>query len=657
MPRSPWFTRRNLPDSVRDLTSWPEVDIGALETEIADHVARRQRAIRAYLQGHAMRFIRKDCGISTTELLRCLNRCVTRNPDDGRLYGWRALLPWQHTRQYVRLAAPRQGSRGNVGAFSQFLRDHPEIATPLDAVILKTKVHDALRESRYSHKETYGHFRRLCLQAGISETQYPRNASDGGRRAVRRYALDVLRAHFSKHAARTGGRDAAVRARIGRGVGEPFSAEAPFDLVSIDAHRLNFIGCIGIPTPARVEIVPIRRFQLLPVIEHHSTAALGYTVAITREANAQHAVKAVKHALTPWTQRALSLPGHEYPRGAMMPSAALPETQGLCWNALLIDNASINCSTAIAEDLRKRLGCALNFGGVRQWYRRPLIESLFSALERAGFLRLPNTTGTGPADPLRPDAVANAVKYQMLFEQMLDLIDIVICSYNAHVPETGGPSPLERLSEAVLAAPVLWLPRTLPVLPAHVPELGVEVLTMTVVGNRKKGRRPYVQYLGVRYSSPVLSHAYDLIHQEIRVHVQHEDLRTFKAFLPSGEELGILNATGGWDRTRHDRALRKEILRAINDRSLVCNPGDDPIQSYLVLKAQEALARQKRRGRRITVSPEASALARAVHVSEQPVPEVDSPPIPPSMTPQPLDPSPIPLPSFVPRIRHRGHHK
>lgn len=656
MTKSPWYTRRDLPESLRDLTLWAGVDLDALSPPVRDKVSRRQRAIRAYLQGHALSHIRADCGIANTELLRCLNRCIAEH-EDGGIFGWRALLPWQHTRTYVRLAAPVTGASGNGGSFMQFLRDHPEIATPLDEVILKTKAIDALRESRYSHKETYGHFRRLCLRAGIPVTRYPLNAKDDGRRAVRRYALELLKTHFSEHAARTGGTNARLRARIGLGVGRCFSSEVPFDLVSIDAHRLNFIGCIGIPTSTRIEVVPIQRFQLLPVVEHYSRAVLGYEVAITREPGAHDVIKAVRHALTPWSPRKLTLPGHAYPDGAMLPSA-LPDLRGLCWSALLIDNASIHCSTAVAENLRKRLGCALNFGPVRRWYRRPLVESVFSALERAGFLRLPNTTGTGPADPQRPDAVANAVKYEMLLEEMLDLIDIVICTYDATVRDSLGKiSPLERLSEAVLAAPAQWLPRSLPPLPPWVPELGAIVLTLTVRGSRKQGRRPYIQYEHVRYSSPVLSQAHDLIGQKIRVHVQNEDLRTVKAFLLTGEELGILNATGGWDRTRHDLSLRQHVLRAAEDRTLIVGPGEDPIQTFLVLKAQQALTRQNaRRRRRPTVSQEATALVRAARTSEQPVPEVD--PMIAQSTPPPLMRSPtIPLPSFVPPLRHRGVQK
>jgi putative transposase len=203
--------------------------------------------------------------------------------------------------------------------------------------------------------------------------------------------------------------------------------------------------------------------------------------------------------------------------------------------------------------------------------------------------------------------------------------------------------------------PGFWLPRTLPPLPPWVPELGVTVLTKAIRGDRKQGRRPYIQYERVRYTNPILASAYDLIGRQIRIHVNVEDLRTVKAFLPSGEEIGVLTAATGWNRIQHDRGLRQNVNRAIHDKSLAVAPGEDAIQSYLVLKAQQALEqRDAKKSRRHTVSPAGTALARAVRVSAQPVPAIPSRALPASDSPVPLSLRNASLPSFVPQVRHRG---
>jgi len=643
-----------MPDSYRDVSVWPALDLEALDEATRSSVERRQRAICAYLQGQPIRAISVDCRLTKTQLLRAFNRCLVLHTD-GRIFGWRALIPGSRTREYTRLAPPRNDKKGNAGAFTLFLRTHPEIKFGLDTVILKSVEVDAVRESRSSHREHLGTFRRLCVRAGIPRTVYPLNAVDGGRRAVSAYALKLLRANFAARAAKSGGKDAVSRARVGMGLGERFSSQSPYDLVAIDSHRMNFIGCIGIPTPEGVQVVPIDRLHLIPVIECYSTAILGYHIAIGREPAASDIEKAIRNALSIWKPRRLSLPRLNYPEGASMPSAAIPGLAGVCWNALLLDNASVHYASRIIESGRRRLGCAINFGPVGRWDRRPEVESWFSSLERSGLTRLPNSTGYGPADPQRSDGVVKAVKYQIMLDEMFDLIDILVCTYNAKPRECLGKlSPLEVLSEALLMAPSRWLPRKLPELPISIPELGTLVHTATVRGNSQEGRRPYVQFAGVRYASPVLSSGYELIGSQVRLHVTTEDLRSVKAFLAGGEELGVLMALGGWDRTPHDLALRKAIIRAIDAHELVVGPGEDPVQQFALALAERTVSNYRNRKQsRPTISNDATALTRVVRATQGAIPKVDfdkplAPSLPAAST---FDEE---LPSFIPKLRHRG---
>jgi hypothetical protein len=653
-----YYNRRTLPPELRDLTQWPEVDTEALEPKVLALFMRREKAIRAYLDGHRLKDVWKETRIGRHEVVRLLNRCVSPH-EDGRLFGWRGLLPWNRTCGYVRLAGPCPNIGGNAGLFAQFLRDRPEIAGPLDETILTAKQRDALRESRFSHREVYGRFRRLCVEAKIPGTQYPLSNADAGRRAVRRYARNLLLSNFTERAERLGGANARLRSHLDLAIGERFTSQTPFDLVSLDAHRLNFVGCLGVRESGKIRAIPIKRLNIIPVVELRSTAVLGYAVSIGAEPSAQDIVQAVKSALTPWKPRQLVVEGHRYPEAAKMPSAAIPETAGLCWNALLIDNASVHCANAVSEGLRKRLGCAINFGPVRQWYRRPLVESLFSALERSGFTRLPNSVGYGPADPLKGDGVASAVKYEMMLEEMLDLIDIVICTYNATPRESlGHLSPLQALADAMLCAGTQWLPRLLPELSQGAPELGTQALTVRVRGNREKGRRPYIQYRGVHYASPILSGAHDLIGEPIQVHVRPDDLRTLKAFHTNGEEIGILTATGGWSRTAHDAKLRKEVLDAVESNALVVGPDTDPIQELLVLKRWQLLKKEREKTGAPKISKEATDLARMLKVAGKTLDAGAMPTVAASNSHHGSTQSTgDTLPSFVRRLKHRGVKK
>src|SRR6202041_4113661 len=98
-----------------------------------------------------------------------------------------------------------------------------------------------------------------------------------------------------------------------------------------------------------------------------------------------------------------------------------------------IDNASIHYSKIVAGQIPRSIGCTVSWGPYGDWYQRPEIESLFSALERRGFLSLPNSTGTGPQDPRRNDSVKNAVDLEITWDELLDLIDVSVCTSMATV--------------------------------------------------------------------------------------------------------------------------------------------------------------------------------------------------------------------------------
>jgi hypothetical protein len=129
-----------------------------------------------------------------------------------------------------------------------------------------------------------------------------------------------------------------------------------------------------------------------------------------------------------------------------------------------------------------------------------------------------------------------------------------------------------------------------------------------------------------------------------------------KAFLTSGEEIGVLTAFSGFHRTQHDLALRQSVMRAIRDKELAIAPGEDPIAAFNVLKATQALARRtNQRTRRHVINPEATELARALQKSALPVPTIsESVPGKTAIRSPGSAPDSSPTPSFVPRVRHRG---
>jgi putative transposase len=651
MDQERYFTSRTIPDQYRDTSAWPQIDLTVFSANDRFYLERIQRGIRAYLDGLSLAVVCRECELNPSEVLRRLNRAL-RLHYDGHIYGWRAILPWTRIKRYTRIAPLREDGRGLSGAFRTFLEAHPGVATLMNKVITTGKIEGRIHTARLTTRDFLFELRHLCGKHHISLTQYPFNTADGGKRSLARYIKALRERDFASGARMLGGPDAATRARTGTGFERTFIARHPFEIVSADAHRLNFHGTVRIPVNGKIRHFPIRRLNLVALLDHDTRCVPGYYVAVGQEVGASAVLRAVRNALGFWKPRKLS-PGLFYPEGAALPSGVIPEAVGQCWSLFLIDNASIHYSKLVADQISDRIGCSTLWGPYGDWFQRPEIESLFSSLSRRGLLSLPNSTGTGPEDPLRNDSVKNAVDLEITWEEMLDLVEVSICTYNGTVRrEFGNRSPLQRLSDA-FSRPATWLPRTQPHRPPSAPDLDVIRVELAIRGAIDKGRRPYVQYQNVRYTSPVLANLGQLIGTKIIAHVVEDDLRQFRVFLKNGAELGILRAMGGWDTSPHDIALRKAIIKAIREDHLVVSSGENPVMAYINHKARSVLKRASKGAKRPTILPEATQLAKAIQVSQEDVPEINDDWMPPRPERVHEDPTEA-NPSFVPPIKHRG---
>lgn len=650
------YTRRRLPAHLSDPQCWPSLDVSALDERAQTRYWKIHKALSAYLQGEPLSRSASSQGLSKAELLRHLNRCVARHAD-GRIFGWRALRPGAHTAPYRRRAksSGQRRDRGLAGAFAQLLNDYPQIREALDARILKKRskatATKQLHEILPSANNLHGVFVQLCIDAGIGPNQYPRNVESQAKSALDRYVREVQRRSFAIGARLLGGADAAVRARVGTQHQKNLYAEAPMDIVSIDAHTIDAIGTVRVNTPRGAQDIPLTRLQFVPLVDHGSNAIFGYHVAIRRECTGRDVLRAVKNALDLWQPRTLTLPGHRYPEGAGMPSALVPALRGCCWAMCLIDNASIHYSQSVAEQVRRRTGWAVNWGPVGQWYRRELVESIFSSLERAGFHRLPNTTGSSPTDPLRGNAAAAAIAHQITWDEMLDLLDVLIATYNIRPQKAlGWRSPIQVLRDWVSHGQ--FLPRRLPESPAGSPELDCVLERCTVRGNLAQGRRPYIQFEHVVYTNAALAASAALIGVELRIHVRDTDMRTVMAFLPDGSELGVLIAKGTWGRIPHDLETRQAVFAQIKAGKLILGPNEEPIQAFLRSKAEQVSRAAQRSSKRVHTSEPATTLVRLASASQLPIPDASTPRR--SVASIQRMPEHGDLPSFVRRINHRA---
>src|SRR5471032_3315513 len=96
------------------------------------------------------------------------------------------------------------------------------------------------------------------------------------------------------------------------------------------------------------------------------------------------------------------------------------------------------------------IGCAVNFGPVRAWWRRHLVERIFEKLTQRGLQRLPSTHGKGPGDPRSRDPNAKAIKFRIMLTDLISVIYDCIREHNTQENEgLQWASPLQTVQAAL----------------------------------------------------------------------------------------------------------------------------------------------------------------------------------------------------------------
>ena len=616
------YTIKTLPPEWRDTNLWPSIDLSQLDKIERERFDRLAAGLMLYLRSGSRSAAAKAAGCSGTSLVRLLNRCVQVSAD-GCITGWAGLIAHRRVVAYTRRiplpTGPRAGEGGGAGAFARLLTQHSDIRQLLDDAIDKGIGRGAVRGQLPSAKVIFALFKRWC-EKHLSSDDYPLNSKTKGRRSLERYVKEAIAAR--PRAKDTWfGQTAASGLRVGTGVKSFDFGQLPFDLVGLDAHKLHAVGIVVVNGPAGPQKVPIERLWIYTAVDVATRAILGYSVAIRTEPTAAHLEEALSSALTPWKPRDLRIAGMSYRRGAGLPCGSIEGLLSCRPVALRIDNAAQHFAHRIIHGVRRRLGCVVSWGPVGAWWANAITERVFGILELHGFQRLPSSMGSNALDPQRRDPVRQAIAHAIEWQELVDLVDVSVANYNAEPQRgLGQRSPLDVMRAYLDAEPPTLLPRVGVPPTVTAPALGISVENKFVRGTCKKGRivRPYVQVDGVRYSNPVLSSRFDLIGQSLVVHVQENDMREMGAFLNDGNDIGALCALDrGWQKSPHNRDMRKQINRLVNDGQLLSD-SEDLVAMYLEYLSAKAHVEAKARPGK--VSRTATVLAEAAHTSGLPLP-------------------------------------
>ena len=97
---SPLLTQiRGVSPECLDTANWPTIDEANLPDKTRKAYLARKRAVNLLLRGSSAQTIKSRTGITIDYIRRLIRQCCVRTHPDGRLWGWRGLVPWTHCRR------------------------------------------------------------------------------------------------------------------------------------------------------------------------------------------------------------------------------------------------------------------------------------------------------------------------------------------------------------------------------------------------------------------------------------------------------------------------------------------------------------------------------------------------------------------------------
>lgn len=554
---------KKLPKEWRDTDKWPRPpDIVA--APFREAYERRVNAITAYVKGESLRSIAQNEHLSPSLLYSLFDAC-TRLADDGQICGFRAAVPYAHTKGYQRSKALESVSiergRGAAGLFTALLTRHAFAAELLVAQAQKYVASEWDKRRIPVGREHRAFLRRLAKVVPVDE--YPFIVVNQGREGYRLAlvrAIDAARNQLS----------ATIRTSLWR----EFLPNRPeiFRRVQLDAHRLDKpipILLVGRKGRGRVKLI---RPWLLAAVEVESGACLGWHLCIDAEPSQVDVLACLYSMMNPWTPRErFEISDLDYREGDGMPSGVVTSCRGRFVDAFYLDNALAHHANNLRAVVLTKLHATLHLGSPGEPRTRSEIEQLFNTLTHQNVQHLIGSVRPDMSNRERRRALADAEKYAMTIEWLEEYLEVVICRYNnteraAHYDSTPlnclageAEDALVRADESDRAA---W--RSL---------LTIEMM-LTV--RASEGHPPHVNYEGAAYSNDLLRVAHEWVGKSIAITVNLMDLRKVEAHLPNGKSLGSLIALREWQHFKHDYRVRKKLNQAIHDGRFRWSPDETP---------------------------------------------------------------------------------
>lgn len=565
----------NLLDLRQDRENWSPIKTELWPYNKKDSYDKRKKAVDMYIDDFSAQEIFDVTGINHDKVAKFVARCIKINPISGKQYGYAGLIP----NKKIANNAPsneRNSTSKTKGAFKALLLRYPDLDVFIrDSYFGKL---NAVFEKNISPSNLHKKFLAECKRLKIQDYEYPFNTNDNAQRTFYAY-LKQLEKEYANFAMTREKRNIQQK-YFSTGIGKSVRPAplAPFSVVQLDGHKIDMLYTVEVINKHGELIrMPAMRMWLIAVIDVATRTILGYSLTTNENYNQIDVLRAIRNSIVPKTPMEFTLSGLKYPDNYGFPSLAIPTIEWAMPNTIMLDNAKSHLAENVIDKLCSQLYCSLNFGSVATPETRGIVERMFKTLEENGYHRIVSTTGSNIDDVRRTNAEKDSVKYQITYNDIVQLTEYFIALYN-NSPHSSldNQTPLECMQRRILEAGMQ------PCIADATMKRKVYELTniteiKTIRGSVKNGKRPYITYKGTEYRNDILSQSMRLIGQKLIIDINPDDISTIRGFFEDGTELGILTAVGEWGRRSHSLKTREEAMKLANYNKQKNNPFYAPL--------------------------------------------------------------------------------
>lgn len=530
---------------------WTNIPVDAIPEKYRGIFQKRKMAIDMYIDGYKMSEIERCTSIKHSNLPKLLEKCIALN-SLGMMNGYIGLIPQK------RLAQRKFDGEDSRDYFAQLLSYYSELPEFLKGNYFGITPYTTERvmNIRTLHEK----FLRKCKELQITDDEYPFNTDALGYYALYRYIQKIDRENIELSANRES-KDTKQKL-LSTGIGKRYSINpvAPFSGVQVDGHIIDIIYTTQVRMEdGTIQSMPAHRCWLFVVIDIATRCIIGYSTSQEMNYNQYDVLRAFQNAVLPHQKIEFKIPGYCYPENGGFPSMALPETEYALFDMVMLDNAKSHLSKNVRDKALNVLNCALNYGSVATPETRGIVERFFGTLESKGFHRLPMTTDSNVRGLKRRNPEYKAVKYNVTYDDIIEVIEQLIIQYNNSPHESlYNNTPLQEIERKI---------REYGMMPTIASEKKIEeikkityfTVTRKVSGNKQNGKRPYISYANAHYRNDLLSSSNIYLGKTLTLLVNPDDVSTVEAFAEDGTPLGTLTAVGEKGMKSHSIKSRKAI--------------------------------------------------------------------------------------------------